>query len=205
MIEPAGLYLHIPFCSAVCPYCDFAVRRGDTDAADAFADVLRREIDGVASGRLEPEADQLADAVAELAAGRFDSIYLGGGTPSLLGDAALGSILDTLRRRFRLTDDARICFEANPEDLTPERARSWRRLGVHMLSLGIQALDGAALSALGRHHGVRDAAKAVDVARDAGFDTVSIDLIYGLPGQDEGNWTRQLDRALELPVDHISL
>ena len=203
--EPAGLYLHIPYCSAICPYCDFAVRRGDGHKADTFADVLVDEIAGVASGRLRPEAQQLADAVAELAGSTFDSVYFGGGTPSLLSETSLEKILDALREHFRLAPHTRLYLEANPEHVSLEHAQAWRRLGIQTLSLGVQALDQGALRFLGRAHGPDDARRAVAAAREAAFDTVSIDLIYGLPGQTPDDWRRQLDQALDLEIDHLSL
>jgi oxygen-independent coproporphyrinogen-3 oxidase len=185
--EPAGLYFHIPFCSRICPYCDFAVRTGNRARRRQFADHLLTEID-------------LHDGQTL----RFDTIYFGGGTPSSLLPEELGRILDAVRRRFRLEGDVRIFVEVNPEDVTAETATAWRGLGVHTLSLGIQALNGDGLKFLGRLHDVDQARHSVDLARDAGFDTVAIDLIYGLPGQTASDWRAELDRALALPAQHFS-
>lgn len=212
-----GLYLHVPYCSAICPYCDFAVLRGDAAKGTAFVDSLLREIAGVRSGKLPPEAPELAAAVERLAASRFDTVYYGGGTPSILDPIDLVRLFRAIDDAFDLAPGTRFFFEANPEDVTPERAATWRALGVSMLSLGVQALDDATLDALGRRHTARDAARAATIARDAGFETVSIDLIYGLPENSSKqqpdsqsasvleSWDRQLDRALDLPIDHLSL
>ena len=200
-----GLYLHVPYCSAICPYCDFAVRKGDEDKARAFTNALIDEVRGVASGRLLPEASDLATAVERLAGATFDTVYFGGGTPSILAPADLERLVDVLRDTFDLADDARWFLEANPEDIDAERLATWRMLGVSMLSLGVQALDDTTLDALGRRHRAADAVRAIERAAAAGFDTVSIDLIYGLPGTDLAGWEHQLDRALDLPIDHLSL
>lgn len=185
--EPAGLYFHIPFCSRICPYCDFAVRTGDRARRRRFVDHLLAEI-------------ELHDGQAL----RFDTIYFGGGTPSSLLPEEIGQILDAVRRRFRFEDDVRIFVEVNPEDVTAETVTAWRGLGVHTLSLGIQALNADGLKFLGRLHDVDQARHSVDLARDAGFDTVAIDLIYGLPGQTASDWRAELDRALALPAQHFS-
>lgn len=185
--QPAGLYLHIPFCSRVCPYCDFAVRTGDRARRRRFVDHLLAEI-------------ELHDPQAL----RFDTIYFGGGTPSSLLPEDFGRIIETLRRQFSFENDVRIFLEVNPEDVTAETATAWRGLGVHTLSLGIQALNAGGLKFLGRRHDVEQARRSVDVARDAGFGSVSIDLIYGLPGQSASDWRAELDRALALPAQHFS-
>jgi oxygen-independent coproporphyrinogen-3 oxidase len=185
--EPAGLYFHIPFCSRICPYCDFAVRTGDRARRRRFVDHLLAEI-------------ELHDGQAL----RFDTIYFGGGTPSSLLPEEIGRILDAVRRRFRFENDVRIFVEVNPEDVTAETATAWRGLGVNTLSLGIQALNADGLKFLGRLHDVDQARHSVDLARDAGFDTVAIDLIYGLPGQTASDWRAELDRALALPAQHFS-
>jgi oxygen-independent coproporphyrinogen-3 oxidase len=185
--EPAGLYFHIPFCSRVCPYCDFAVRTGDRARRRRFVDHLLAEI-------------ELHDGQAL----RYDTIYFGGGTPSSVLPEDFGRILDAVRRRFRFEDDVRIFVEVNPEDVTAETATAWRGLGVHTLSLGVQALNADGLEFLGRRHDLDQARRSVDLARDAGFESVSIDLIYGLPGQTASDWRGELDRALALPAQHVS-
>ena len=183
----AGLYLHVPFCARICPYCDFAVRTGDAARRRRYVDHLLQEI--------------------ELNAGyplTFDTIYFGGGTPSSLDTDDLGRVLDALRARLTLAAEVRIFLEANPEDVTPRTTLAWRGLGIDTLSLGVQSLDAAALEFLGRTHAVETARRAVGLAQDAGFGTVSLDLIYGLPGQSASAWREELDRAVELGPQHLS-
>jgi oxygen-independent coproporphyrinogen-3 oxidase len=186
--EPrAGLYLHVPFCRRVCPYCDFAVRTGDRARRRRYVDHLRGEIELYAGYPL-----------------RFDTIYFGGGTPSLLEAEDLERILSSARHHLRVEDGAGIFLEANPEDVSPPRLAAWRRLGVATLSLGVQSLEPDALDFLGRRHGPDDARRSVERAVEAGFSTVSIDLIYGLPGQTPEAWRRELARALTLGAHHFS-
>jgi oxygen-independent coproporphyrinogen-3 oxidase len=185
--RPAGLYLHVPFCSRICPYCDFAVRTGDAARRRRYVDHLLTEIELYADYPL-----------------RFDTIYFGGGTPSLLDSQDLGRILDALRSRLQLVDPVWIFLEANPEDVTATSLRDWKSLGVTTLSLGVQSLEAASLTFLGRRHGPDDARRAVEAAQQVGFDTVSIDLIYGLPGQTPAAWREEMTRALALGAQHFS-
>lgn len=188
MSEPfAGLYLHVPFCARVCPYCDFAVRTGDAERRANFVEHLLSEID-------------LHDPSGWV----FDTIYFGGGTPSCLRSTDLGRILERIRSRLTVRPDARVFLEANPEDVSAESVAAWKALGVGTLSLGIQSFDATALEFLGRQHDPSTAERAVGLARDAGFETVSIDLIYGLPDQTEREWESDLDAALALRPHHIS-
>lgn len=183
----AGLYLHVPFCAHICPYCDFAVRKGDAARRRRFAAALVAEI-----------------GLHEAAELRFDTIYFGGGTPSQLDREDLGRVLEAVRARFELAPDTRIFLEANPEDVTPAVLAGWRTLGVSTLSLGVQAFEPAALAFLGRRHDAAGARRAVEQAKAAGFESVSIDLIYGLPGQSAEDWRLELDRAVALEADHLS-
>ncbi|HYO12699.1 MAG TPA: radical SAM family heme chaperone HemW [Thermoanaerobaculia bacterium] len=185
-----GLYLHIPFCSAICPYCDFAVLTGGRERRGRFVDHLISEIN-------------LWKADAPAFPG-IDTIYFGGGTPSALEPGDLARILETVRRNLSVQDDAWVFFEANPEDVTPESIRAWRDLGVRFLSLGIQSFDADALRFLGRRHTPEEARRSVELSRSAGFDTISIDLIYGLPGQTLEDWRRILEDAVALTPDHVS-
>jgi oxygen-independent coproporphyrinogen-3 oxidase len=185
-----GLYLHIPFCSAICPYCDFAVLTGGPERRASFVEHLLAEIRMWREDR---------DAFPEV-----DTIYFGGGTPSSLAPEDLACILEALRKNLSIRDDAWIFFEANPEDVTAESARAWRDLGVCTLSLGIQSFDAEALRFLGRRHDPLQARRSVEIAREAGFDTVSIDLIYGLAGQTPEDWRRTLEAAVALRPDHLS-
>lgn len=200
-----GLYLHIPFCSEICPYCDFAVRKGGPDQGGLFVGALQSEIRGLRSGELLPEAPELAETVSQLVEAPFDTVYLGGGTPSFLSPDELSRLFDTLFRVFHLESGCRFYLEANPEDVEPERLKAWRRLGIDTLSLGIQSLDDERLRFLGRRHDGDEARRAVREARAEDFHTVSVDLIYGVPGQTLSAWREELAQALELGADHLSL
>lgn len=183
----AGLYVHVPFCSAICPYCDFAVVRGDRRARADYVEHLVREIAGGAAG-VPP----------------CETVYFGGGTPSMLPPDELSLVLERLRAAGWLAPEPAIHLEANPEDVDVASVRAWRRLGIAFLSLGVQSLDDGELRFLGRRHTADIAARAVSMAREAGFPTVSMDLIYGLPGQSEDAWRRRLDAAVGLRPDHVS-
>lgn len=185
-----GLYLHIPFCSALCPYCDFAVLTGGPERRRRFVDHLLLEI-----SLWSPERSGF-DAI--------DTIYFGGGTPSALTPDDIARVLDAAKRNLSIREDAWVFFEANPEDVTPESVRAWRDLGARFLSLGIQSFDAAALRFLGRRHTPEEARRSVELARAAGFETVSIDLIYGLPDQPVEIWQRTLEEAVALQPDHLS-
>ena len=136
--------------------------------------------------------------------GPVDTIYLGGGTPSALEAEDLARLLATLRDRFDPTGAARLFLEANPEDVGAETTAAWRRLGVATLSLGVQSFDGGTLATLGRRHDPAQARASVERALAAGFDTVSVDLIYGVPGRSLADWSADLDRAIALAPDHLS-
>jgi putative oxygen-independent coproporphyrinogen III oxidase len=181
-----GLYLHIPFCSKICPYCDFAVLTGGPERRRRFADHLVQEISMWADERSTFES--------------IDTIYFGGGTPSALAAEDLARILEAARANLSIRDDARVFFEANPEDITPDSVRIWRDLGVRFLSLGIQSFDADALRFLGRRHTPEEARRSLG----AGFETISIDLIYGLPDQPFEIWKRTLEQAVALQPDHLS-
>ncbi len=183
-----GLYLHLPFCSEVCPYCDFAVVKASVGRRRRFVTALLTEIERV--GPLEKAA--------------FDTLYFGGGTPSLLPAEDLAAIVEACRRQLGVLPEAWISLEANPEDVTPPSLEAWRRLGVRTLSLGVQSFDDAELAFLGRRHDGRQAEQAVRRAKQAGFEAVSLDLIFGLPGQDRTALRRSLERAAALEPEHLS-
>lgn len=184
---PPGLYLHIPFCSEVCPYCDFAVAKASAPRRERFVEDLLAEM-----RLLEAERQP------------FDTLYFGGGTPSILPAEQLERVLDGARDRLGALSSARVYLEANPEDVTPASAAAWRRLGVATLSLGVQSFDDDELAFLGRRHRGEHAERAVEHARAAGFETVSVDLIFGLPEQPPARWRASLERAVALGADHVS-
>jgi oxygen-independent coproporphyrinogen-3 oxidase len=186
----AGLYVHIPFCSVPCPYCDFAKVAGNRQRHDRFVEHLLQEIEGHAD-------------CGEL----FDTIYFGGGTPSVLAVQALARIVERLDARLSFTADRHIYLEANPEDVAPSSLAAWRALGVRTLSLGVQSFHAGALRFLGRRHDPDQARRSVKLAREAGFETLSLDLIYGLPAQrgfGVAAWRQTLEEAVRLAPDHFS-
>jgi len=185
--EAAGLYLHVPFCTSVCPYCDFAVLIAGAERRAAWAQAMLGEI--------------------ELYSGDgwcFDTVYLGGGTPSSVDPAQLEAVLAAVQDRLSVADDAVLYLEANPEDVSDASAERWVRLGVDVVSLGVQSLDDGALRYLGRRHDSAGAVAAYETLRRAGFGTVSVDLIFGLEDDDAIAWQRQLAEVVELRPDHIS-
>jgi oxygen-independent coproporphyrinogen-3 oxidase len=182
-----GLYLHVPYCSAICPYCDFSVLTGPPEERRAYATLMLAEAALVGSPA-EP----------------FDTVYLGGGTPSSLPGEALAEVLDGLRRVGWLAPGVEITLEANPEDVSRDSVAGWRELGVDTLSLGVQSFDAASLRFLGRRHGPAEGRAAVETALAGGFSTVSLDLIYGLPGQDATGWRRELEKAVAVAPHHLS-
>jgi len=184
--EKNGLYVHVPFCVSKCPYCAFhSVPR--IDAIPDFIDTLEREIGLRADASLEA-----------------DSVQLGGGTPSLLDPDSVGRILEALSRAFDLDPGAEITLEANPGTVTPEALRGFRRVGVNRLVLGAQSFSADDLAFLGRAHGPGEIVASYEDAREAGFENLGLDLIYGCPGRDETHWEAQMGRALELEPEHLS-
>jgi oxygen-independent coproporphyrinogen-3 oxidase len=186
-----GLYLHVPFCSAVCPYCDFSVLRAGVPARKRFVEHLVAEVALAAPEWRDPRP--------------FDTVYFGGGTPSLLPAEDLGRVLSACRSHLALAAPAPWIFlEANPEDVTPDACAAWLGLGVRTLSLGVQSFSDDALRLLGRRHTAQQARAAVETARAAGFETVSVDLIFGLPDQTLDAWRRELATAVALGPGHLS-
>lgn len=184
--DRAAAYVHIPFCAAICPYCDFAVVAGQDDLASRYVDAVRAEIEMSEPWRV------------------LDAVYFGGGTPSHVAPELLGAMLDGLANRHGLAANAEVSLEANPEDFSPERASRLRQLGFNRVSFGAQSFDDAVLAALGRRHGRADIERSVTAAREAGFESISIDLIYGTPGENDDSWAASLQGALGLDVDHCS-
>jgi len=195
--RPLAAYVHVPFCASRCGYCDFnTYTAADLGGApgtsrDAYLDALAREI-------------ALADGV--LGAGRppLSTVFFGGGTPTLLAASELGGILGRLRDSFGLTPDAELTTEANPDSVTPEYLKSLVAAGFNRVSFGMQSAVPHVLATLDRTHTPGRALEAVGWARDAGFGSVSLDLIYGTPGESADDWRRTLDAALSVEPDHVS-
>jgi oxygen-independent coproporphyrinogen-3 oxidase len=187
---PFGVYVHWPFCLSKCPYCDFNshVRHAPIDEA-RFVRAFAAEI----------------AATASRVPGRtVSTIFFGGGTPSLMAPATVGAILDAVAAHWSIAADVEVTLEANPTSVEAARFRGYRAAGVNRVSLGVQALDDAALAALGRLHSAQEALAAVVLARQI-FERVSFDLIYARPGQAPEAWGAELARALEEAAEHLSL
>jgi len=196
-VSAAGIYVHLPFCASICPYCDFAVLKGRPDERASYVETLVREI-RLCSSTVWPDFSGPETTPV------FDTLYLGGGTPSLLSHSELEAILRELHDQFEVAADPWIAMEVNPEDATRSNLAAWKQLGVQYLSLGVQAFDREALHLLGRRHDPAQAERSVALAKEAGFHTVSIDLIYCRPGQTVAGWRQELERVLELMPDHVS-
>jgi putative oxygen-independent coproporphyrinogen III oxidase len=183
-----GLYVHIPFCEAKCAYCHFAIdpRRPDQVREERYVRSLLAEM-----------------AAAE--PGAADTLYFGGGTPSLLRTECLDRLVDAARRLFALAPDAEITVEANPHDLDEAGYRALLALGTTRLSLGVQTLDDGVLRDMGRRHTAEDSRRAVADARRAGFRNVSLDLILGWPGETPERWRRGIEELVRLEPEHVSL
>lgn len=184
----AGIYLHIPFCKRICAYCDF-FRSADLRHMDAVIEAMHREIDA--------RRDYLGgEAVTTL--------YFGGGTPSLCPPEALEGLLRHLAERFDCSGVAEATLEANPDDLAPAYLADLRRIGIDRLSIGIQSFDDGCLRLMNRRHNAEQALRAVADARAAGFENLSLDLIFGVPGFGGDTLRRSLDRLIELRPPHVS-
>ena len=187
---PLGIYVHVPFCRSKCQYCDFySVTTKETRVLDGYVEAVCRHV---------KEAGSLAPGYL------VDTVYFGGGTPSLLGAEALSQILSVIRKHFDVADSAEITFEANPDSVNDRLLRRLRSEGFSRVSLGIQCDDDAILKKLGRPHNYEQAVHAVERIRKAGFRNLSVDLMYGLPGQSLQAWELTLENVLSLSPEHIS-
>ncbi len=185
---PAGIYVHVPFCRHICPYCDFNTYAGQEGRIPAYVDAVVRE--------LELRAGETDDA---------PTLYFGGGTPSLVAPEQVARIVDAVVRCQGLRADAEVSLEANPETLDDATLRGLRAAGINRLSIGIQSQQRAGLRVLGRGHTAATATDALTMARLAGFENVSLDFIYGWPGQRAEDWERDLATMLDWAPEHLSL
>lgn len=198
-----GVYVHIPFCSAICNYCNF--NRGLFDAAlkSRYVKAVIGEI--VRVGETAQAPDGHLPVLSDGSPLRADTIFFGGGTPSLLEPEDVARIVDACREQFQVPADTEITLEANPESVTPERLAGFRAAGVNRLSFGVQSFRDDELARLSRLHSAARASEAIAEARSAGFDNVSLDLMMWLPGQRVHDWLESVDRAIEVGPDHLSL
>ena len=184
----AGIYIHIPFCESRCKYCDF-FSTTRLERRDAYVEAVAKEA---------------AQRNGYLPSQNIHTVYFGGGTPSMLSVEQIGRILGELRKNYVFDADAEITTEANPSDINEEKLRGWKKLGINRLSIGIQSFQDAQLKQIGRRHNAEQARQAVRMARDAGFENISIDLMYGLPGETLKEWKEDVEEALKLEVEHVS-
>lgn len=188
-MKTAGIYIHIPFCCSRCSYCDFATGMYNAQLAEGYVLSVAKEI-STWSEVSKPEA--------------VDTIYFGGGTPSLLAPLQLETLLKAVRDRFSVSVGAEVTLEINPGTVTPETLAEFRRLGVNRASFGAQTFDDLELVRLGRSHTSDDTRRTFRYLRDAGFDNVTFDLIAGLPGQTMSVWERNLEESFSLRPEHLS-
>ncbi|MBO8141404.1 MAG: radical SAM family heme chaperone HemW [Firmicutes bacterium] len=186
-----GLYVHVPFCERRCHYCDFNTYLLRDGGVDEYLWALERE------------AELYGAVVAERKVA-FDTVFVGGGTPTVLDACQLGRLFAAVRSHLPVREDAEVTVEANPGTLTGERLKALRDCGVNRISLGVQSLNDALLERLGRIHSARDARNCYDRARAMGFHNINIDLMFGLPGQDAGDWRKTLAQVIEWQPEHVS-
>ncbi len=185
----AGIYIHIPFCKKKCSYCDFHFTTSFHSYKDRMMNAIEKEI-----------SDRKREIQSPL-----ETIYFGGGTPSLLSTTELASVLSAIRASFEITEDAEVTLETNPDDLRDVKViRSWRNAGVNRLSIGIQSFRQKDLDWMNRAHDISDIFLALKNAKEVGIGNITIDLIYGLPEMDLSEWEQQLDQFLELEIPHLS-
>ena len=188
--RPLGLYIHIPFCKSKCVYCDFYSLPNSEEQMDRYVSALCR---------------QLAETAQRTKAHEVDTVYFGGGTPSWLGEKRLRRIMKVVDKNYRIAKDAEITLEANPDSAGDWKAlRALRRAGFNRISLGVQSADDAQLKILGRPHTFAQAEAAVAAARKAKIGNISLDLIYGLPGQTMESWQETVEKAAALEPEHLS-
>ncbi len=189
----AGIYLHIPFCKSRCSYCDFATDiYRSSDAVDRYVMAICREVEAFES----PVGSWPIEA---------DTVYFGGGTPSLLTPEQVDTILTRVRNRITVMPDAEITMEMNPATVTPEKLAAFQDMGINRASFGVQTFNDRDLKLLARGHDANDARQTYEMLRGADFDNISFDLIAGLPGQTLDDWSRNLNEAIAMAPEHLSL
>ena len=194
----AGIYVHIPFCKSRCVYCAFySVVCRREKSSDGHRDELMGRYISVLTKEIQLKKDMYSDF-------EFNTIYFGGGTPSLLNVSELEFVINTIKENCKVGRVSEFTIEANPEQLSFDYCRQLKQLGVNRLSIGVQSFDGDTLKFLGRRHSPEDAFKAVDNAKKAGFENISIDLIYGINERSDSIWKEELENARQLEMNHFS-
>ncbi len=191
---PVSLYLHFPFCERKCRYCDFLSGPAGEETREEYVDLLCREIE-LRAGEITAPSESAA---------AVDSIFIGGGTPSLMTPVQAARVMDTIRSRYQVLPDAEISMEANPGTVDPEKLRGFKAAGISRISIGVQSFDDSELRLLGRIHTAAEARETFHAAREAGFDNINLDLMSAQPGQNIETWSNTLKEAVSLGPEHIS-
>ena len=203
----AGIYIHIPFCKSRCSYCDFATDVfKNNETVERYVNALCREISNFKFQISDFDIETLTRSLPlPVLTKQVETIYFGGGTPSLLSPKQLEKILETIYKKFPVESEIELTMEMNPATMTLETVKEYRSLGVNRASFGAQTFDDTELKRLGRKHTANDVRETIELLRDAGFTNVSFDLIAGLPRQTLKDWERNLTEALKLKPEHLSL
>jgi oxygen-independent coproporphyrinogen-3 oxidase len=183
----AGIYIHIPFCRKACHYCNFHFSTS-LGKAEAVVNSIIKEI-GLRSSEMKEEVQ---------------TIYFGGGTPSILATATIENMLDAIKTNYSVSSNPEITLEANPDDITAEKAMAWKQMGINRFSIGVQSFADENLRWMNRAHDASQSIQCIQTIRDVGFENFSIDLIYGTPGQTQEGWIKDLEKAIELKIPHLS-
>jgi oxygen-independent coproporphyrinogen-3 oxidase len=183
----AGIYIHIPFCRKACHYCNFHFSTSLQKAPEVLISIEKE---------MEIRSEELKEEI--------NTVYFGGGTPSLIESEAIASMLNQAKKYFKIAPDAEITLEANPDDIKIQKAKSWKSIGINRFSLGIQSFADENLQWMNRAHNAVQSFAAIDTIRNAGFENFSIDLIYGTPGQTKEGWIKDVETALKLNIPHLS-
>lgn len=183
----AGIYIHIPFCRKACHYCNFHFSTSLQKAPEVLISIEKE---------MEIRSEELKEEI--------NTVYFGGGTPSLIESEAIASMLNQAKKYFKIAPDAEITLEANPDDINIQKAKSWKSIGINRFSLGIQSFADENLQWMNRAHNAVQSFAAIDTIRNVGFENFSIDLIYGTPGQTKEGWIKDVETALKLNIPHLS-
>ncbi len=227
-MKKLGIYIHIPFCLSKCFYCDFySLTNGNAEEHIRYVDSLVLEIQKIAKNPssdtppcdtpiysktesvidAETKGDNNIHIIFDDAMNKeyiVDSIFIGGGTPSILDSSLIANIVETVKNQFIVTPDAEITIESNPKTLTRKKLQDYRNFGINRLSIGVQSMSDSLLKAIGRSHNKKDILESFAIARECGFDNINVDLIFGLPGQTVSDWEDTLEEAISLSPEHIS-